>query len=93
MESYPFHNSAQNQLHYESRNSTSGCLVSNLPIRIQAGPISLQAYDFGNTGATPMVIVHDIQDFALAFSEIAEAGHMIHLDAPEKFIEIMKEWL
>ena len=53
-------------------------------VRVQAGPINLQAYDYGNTGATPMVIVHGIQDFALAFSDIAEAfvdsHHVVSFD-------------
>ncbi len=53
-------------------------------VRVQAGPINLQAYDYGNSGATPMVIVHGIQDFALAFSDIAEAfvdsHHVVSFD-------------
>jgi len=58
--------------------------VSYQPTRVQAGPIGLQAYDYGNRGATPMVIVHGIQDFALAFSDIAEAfagsHHVVSFD-------------
>ncbi len=52
--------------------------MSYEPVRVQAGPVSLQAYDYGNAGATPMVIVHGIQDFALAFSDIAEAFAETH---------------
>ena len=48
------------------------------PVRVQAGPIHLQAYDYGNAGATPMVIVHGIQDFALSFSGVAEAFRGSH---------------
>ncbi len=58
--------------------------MSNQPIRVQAGLVNLQAYDYGNTGATPMVIVHGIQDIALAFSDIAEAlvdsHHVVSFD-------------
>ncbi len=49
-----------------------------IPVRVEAGPIELQAYDYGNTGAVPMVIVHGIQDFALSFSEVAEAFRDSH---------------
>lgn len=54
------------------------------PVRIEAGPITLQAYDYGNGSATPMVIVHGIQDFALAFDDIARAftdsHHVVSFD-------------
>ena len=33
----------------------------------------LQVYDYGNDGAPPMLLVHGIQDFALALQPLAEA--------------------
>lgn len=47
-------------------------------IQIQAGPINLQAYDYGNHGARPLVLLHGIQDFALAFDDLAEALSETH---------------
>ena len=41
------------------------------PVTVQAGPVQIQAYDYGNSGKTPLVLIHGIQDFALSFHDLA----------------------
>lgn len=42
-------------------------------LTIEAGAVKLRAYDYGNPEAPSMVIVHGMQDFALALEPLAEA--------------------
>ena len=41
------------------------------PVRVPAGAVELQAYDYGSDaapGAPDLVLLHGIQDFALSFA-------------------------
>ncbi len=43
------------------------------PSMLDGAGCRLQVYDYGNDGAPPMLLVHGIQDFALALAPLAEA--------------------
>ena len=43
------------------------------PSMLDGAGCRLQVYDYGNDGAPPMLLVHGIQDFALALEPLAEA--------------------
>ena len=51
------------------------------PVRVPAGALELQAYDYGSAagpGAPDLVILHGIQDLALSFDPLAQALRQTH---------------
>ena len=42
-------------------------------LTLDCGTCTLRGYDYGNQGAPPLVLVHGMQDFALAFDPLAQA--------------------